>query len=318
QTNTSVSANSTVYWRYSLANQYTTKYWWQVFVDDGSVEGNVSAVYNFTTSANIAPNQTGEVPINGSADQATTPMMNVTISDYNGDYVNASWMSNSTGSWVQFAHNDSIDTSGGSVIIYQQNSNFTTLNQTYWWSLNLSDDVSFRNETYNFTTMSMSVETPFPTNNSFDVAVAPTNLSISIVGTNVDIYFYFMNMSPETNTTSLLKSWIGENSGRFQVNDLEGTNATTQFIFGHTPYIWYVNMTDGTTWINNTYYYQTINTTGGQDARMDVNGNGFINVQDVSFVIANYSPPYDDTIYDVNWNGFINVQDVSYVISNYT
>ena len=51
---------------------------------------------------------------------------------------------------------------------------------------------------------------------------------------------------------------------------------------------------------------------------MDVNGNSFINVQDVSYVISNYSPPYDDSIYDVNWNGFINVQDVSYVINQYT
>jgi len=318
QTNLSVTANSTVYWRYTLANQYSTKYWWQVFVDDGTAEGNVSAVYNFTTAANIVPNLTGEIPENESTDQSTTPMMNITISDDNGDYLNATWWSNSSGAWVQFAHNDTIDMSGGDTIIYQENSNFSALNTTYWWSVNLSDGNSNKNETYNFTTMSMTMETPFPTNMSYEVAVAPTNISISIVGTNVDVYIYFMNMSPETNTTSLLKSFSGENTGRIVVDDLASSNATTEFIFGHTPYVWYVNMTDGTTWINNTYYYQTINQTVGKDARMDVNGNGLINVQDVSYVLSYYSPPYDDTIYDVNWNGLINVQDVSFVLANYT
>jgi len=195
----------------------------------------------------------------------------------------------------------------------------TTYYYTLWGWNSSEQNYSVLNETDSATTQGpISIFSPFPLNQSFEVAVSPTNISVSIIGGSVDIYFYFLNMSPETNTTTLLENWSANDTGRYQVNDLSTTNGTTEFIFGHTPYYWTVNVTDGITWVNNTYQYQTINTTGGQDARMDVNGNGFINVQDVSYEIANYSPPYNDAIYDVNSNGFINVQDVSYVIANYT
>ena len=52
--------------------------------------------------------------------------------------------------WSQFATNNSIDTSGGAVIIYQTNSNFSSYSTKYYWSLNLTDGIHWTNVTYSF------------------------------------------------------------------------------------------------------------------------------------------------------------------------
>jgi hypothetical protein len=47
QNDTNVTANSTVFWRYSLAVSYNTRYYWRVIVDDGIY--NVTKTFYFTT-----------------------------------------------------------------------------------------------------------------------------------------------------------------------------------------------------------------------------------------------------------------------------
>ena len=80
------------------------------------------------------------------------------------DTLNATWWSNSSGSWVEFGSNLSIDTSGGSVNIIQTNNNFSNYGTIYWWSLNLTDGIVWTNETYYFTTapINTSVDTISP------------------------------------------------------------------------------------------------------------------------------------------------------------
>lgn len=47
KTDENITANSTVYWSFSQANQYSTRYYWRVVANDGTI--NTTATYYFTT-----------------------------------------------------------------------------------------------------------------------------------------------------------------------------------------------------------------------------------------------------------------------------
>jgi len=105
-----------------------------------------------TGTTNNPPTLSGESPTNGSTDIPLTPSLYVVCTDVDGDIMNATWWSNSSGTWVQFASNNSI---ANNTNITQTNNNFSSYSTTYWWSVNLSDgEGGWTNETYHFTTMS--------------------------------------------------------------------------------------------------------------------------------------------------------------------
>jgi len=75
-------------------------------------------------------------------------LFSVYCSDPEGDMMNATWWSNSSGSWVQFGSNE---TSFGNGTIEQINNNFSSYNQTYWWNVSLNDGMgNWDNNTYSF------------------------------------------------------------------------------------------------------------------------------------------------------------------------
>jgi hypothetical protein len=95
---------------------------------------------------NNPPTQSGEAPVNGSTGTDLTPSLYVICTDADSDTMNATWRSNSSGNWVDFATNTSISTGTN---ITQDNSNFSVYSTTYWWSVNLSDgNGNWDNETY--------------------------------------------------------------------------------------------------------------------------------------------------------------------------
>jgi len=90
---------------------------------------------------------------------------------------------------VQFGSNLSIDTSSGSVNIIQTNSNFSNYSQTYWWSVNLTDETDWTNETYYFTTE--SINTSVDTITPYNITSSPLALTAtgdSDLG-NVSLYY---------------------------------------------------------------------------------------------------------------------------------
>ena len=93
-----------------------------------------------------------ENPSNGSIDVDLNPTLGVRVNDLNLALLNATWWSNSSTSWVQFGENYSINTSVTAVNITQENSNFSSYNTIYWWSVNLTNETNWLNETYHFTT----------------------------------------------------------------------------------------------------------------------------------------------------------------------
>jgi len=150
-------SNGTGYYEfYSLGNKTGSP--------NETVPGSADAICHFNVSVNNPPIQSNEYPANQSTGIDHTPQLSVTVNDGDLDILNATWWSNSSGSWVQFGSNLSIDTSEGSVNIIQTNSNFSDYGTIYWWSVNLTDEIVWTNETYYFTTalINTSVDTISP------------------------------------------------------------------------------------------------------------------------------------------------------------
>lgn len=103
--------------------------------------GNVSAV---------APSQSGVVPATDSTNIALTPSLYVVVNDTAAGTLNATWWSNSSGAWVQFASNSTIPSDTNITQVFD---NATSYSTAYYWSLNLSNETGgFTNTTYNLTT----------------------------------------------------------------------------------------------------------------------------------------------------------------------
>lgn len=106
--------------------------------------------FNLNLPPVYPPTQSNEIPINGSANIGITPNLYVLCTDIDNDNLNATWWSNSSGTWVQFASN----WTGfpNNTIITQTNENFSIYGTTYFWSVNLTDGIFWYNKTYHFTT----------------------------------------------------------------------------------------------------------------------------------------------------------------------
>lgn len=163
--------------------------------------------------------------------------------------------------------------------------------------------------------VSETVFNPYPVNFATSVSRPPINLSVEVNGTGLGVYFYFYNMSPITDVWTEIINWTGVSSGRYEFSGFTGMG--NDWLWGNTTYLWSVNITDGSTWVNTTYQYVT----GG--LRYDVNNDTTVTVQDLSYTWGHAwnvgdDPQLYDGIYDVNTNGLINVQDLSYIWNNRT
>ena len=164
-----------------------------------------------------------------------------------------------------------------------------------------------------FTVSEGEISNPYPAYESTGISRPPTNLSVKINGTNLDVYFYFCNMTPVTDTWTQFANWTNVSTPQ----RCEFTNFTdmgNDWMWGNTSYQWSVNATNGSTWSNTSYYYTT---TG---SRYDVSNDGIVNVQDLSYTWgyrSTGSKPYDG-LYDVYDDGDIAVQDLSFIWNNRT
>jgi len=157
QKNSSVPTGTTIYWDYTQASEYNTIYYWRVYADDGTI--NISRIFSFTTYPD-EPVITSYSPADGVTDITRNTTVTVTIYDYQGDTMNITWRSNSSGSWVDFGYNNSINNGTYS----QRFVNSTGYNTRYWWSVNITG--SWTNATYSFTTelnIIPTISDPIPT-----------------------------------------------------------------------------------------------------------------------------------------------------------
>lgn len=128
-----------------ISTTYATQSSPSTFADYGSEE----------SPENYPPTQSGETPSDGAIDIPSTPSLHVICTDLDSDTMTATWMSNSSESWVAFATNTSIDTGTN---ITQTNANFSEYDTTYYWRVCLTDGSKWTNNTYHFTTATSAKE----------------------------------------------------------------------------------------------------------------------------------------------------------------
>ena len=263
----------------------------------------------FEYQGNIAPHFVGETPGNQSSSVSVfTGNINVTIYDANGD----------TFDWT-IEVNNSDSSSGNAASNGSKSCSLTTplaYSCTYTWWVNSTDGENENNATYNFTTsdfISFNLTDEYPENESVGQSRPPINLSARVNGSNVDIYIYYLNMTPTTDIVELLGVWTEQESGYYNISSLINESFTTQFIWGNTEYVWYMNITNGSTWLNETFYYTT------EGSRYDIDASGDVVATDASVTWSSRAGEKQyDGIYDVDDGSDITATDASLVWSNRT
>lgn len=319
QFNSSCS-NGTYTYRATFANESNTEYWWRLEINDTTGRW-VNESYYFTTD-NYDWGDWSEV---WEFNYSCCAPNSFTASTYNETTINLSWVncdSSDTAILVRNAtnwpHYPTSVTNGTQL----DNTTNITYNDTglksattYYYSIfgyNLTENEYsvVYNSASNTTQGELGIHNPFPGNLSTGNTRPPSNISARVNGTNIDVWIYFYNMTPYPNDVwTELYSWSGLSTSRVEVLGLSSANGTTEFIWGGTQYNWSVNVTDGSSWLNRTYYY---NTTG---SRYDLDNDSAVFVGDLNTVWAKRSATYDN-LYDPDNDGAIFVGDLNTVWAN--
>lgn len=181
----SSSINDDGGWRVKLTGGYTGGT--NAYSNNGGVDWTLSTADYMFEVYGVKLIQNGEVPTNSSTGISPTPQLYVNCTGAD-DNLNATWWSNSSGSWVQFASNWTSFPSGTNIT--QPNSNFSIQNTTYWWSVNLTTNGTYwTNDTYHFTTSGVT------TNDATNVEETTATLSGSVIGADGMICGFWYNLS---------------------------------------------------------------------------------------------------------------------------
>ncbi|MFO7677834.1 MAG: C25 family cysteine peptidase [Thermoplasmatota archaeon] len=84
---------------------------------------------------NEAPVDNNPAPADDSINVSISPTLSINVSDAEGDSMNITWYSNSSGSWTSFGTNNSV----GNGTYYQSFSNASVNGQWWYWKVNVSD-----------------------------------------------------------------------------------------------------------------------------------------------------------------------------------
>ncbi|EMR73653.1 protein of unknown function (DUF2341), partial [Thermoplasmatales archaeon SCGC AB-539-N05] len=141
---------------------------------------------NATT--NNLPEISNPYPSNGSTNISVNPTLNITVNDADGDSMNITWYSNSSGSWQIFGTN----TTCSNGTYYMPNNNFSNYSITYYWNVSVNDGTTTNNSPiYYFTTepINTSVDTISP----YQQTTTPLNLTAAGQSTldNVTLWYRY-------------------------------------------------------------------------------------------------------------------------------
>ena len=111
------------------------------------VEASIFGMYTLYCSKveiqvtyNMNPGIYNPFPTDGANGITITPVLNISVSDADGDTMNITWLSNSSGSWQVFGTNNSI----GNGTYHQTFSNATVNGQWWYWKVNVSDGTNYK------------------------------------------------------------------------------------------------------------------------------------------------------------------------------
>jgi hypothetical protein len=118
-----------------------------------TIYNNINDTANFTTFGsqeipNVAPTQSSPSPSDGATGQSLNPTLSIQVNDTNLDSMNVTFRTNATGTWGTIGYNASV----GNGTYSQTNSSMNSYSTKYWWSVNVTDDIAWSNQTYSFTT----------------------------------------------------------------------------------------------------------------------------------------------------------------------
>ena len=247
--------------------------------------------YSTTTDDN-ASSQSGESPTNGSTNIYLIPSLYVMCIDNDSDMMTATWRSNSSGSWVDFATNANILNNTN---ITQRNYDFSSASTTYYWSVNLTDGKFWINETYSFTTTSgcggvstIQIDNPLETYTFaesiclYTVIVEDTYIVLNTTGFNVT----------SSNAINIRIDHIDEDID----NPADGSDDLIVFTVTNTP---------GATWFNLSGFEPTLSYT------VKVNNVFFSNeIADSDGVISFTDNPAANDEYSIFWTSGSNTAPV--------
>ena len=92
-----------------------------------------------TYAPNNDPVISDPVPVDDSMGISIAPVLNITVSDLDGDNMNITWLSNSSGSWVAFGTNNSVNNG-----TYHQTFCNASVNGKWWyWKVNVTDGTDY-------------------------------------------------------------------------------------------------------------------------------------------------------------------------------
>jgi len=203
-------------------------------------------------TANNNPAYSNELPTENSVNQLVNPQISIDIEDPDGDNMNVSFWSNTSGSWKVWATSNN----QGNGTITKHNENFTNWNTKFWWNVTLDDGEggTVSSPKYNFTTIpnyASTVSNPSPINGSTSGTMTPL-LSIDL-------------SDPEGNTSSI--GWESNSSGSWKdfasttgAGNGSHTATGTNFTEPLTKYWWRVTVTndDYATYNTSTFYFTTV------------------------------------------------------------
>jgi len=307
--------NGTYTQRATWANQSNTQYWWNISLND--TNGNwLNITYTFTTDTYSWGNWSNWWSFNYTC---CTPG-SFSGNAWNNTAINLTWVNCDTADSNFLVRNETgwadypVTITNGTQLYNGTNQSYNdtglAIGTTYYytiWGYNLSEnEYSVINRTTSVTTAgSLGMHNPYPANESTGNSRPPTNISIGIDGSNIDIYIYYNNHTLRPDEIKELYNWSSQPEGRYQVSTLW----ENEFIWGGTRYNWTVNITDGTNWLNKSFWFET------EGSRYDVDNDDSVFVGDLNAVWAARSGDYDN-FFDTDDDGSIFVGDLNTVWAN--
>jgi len=309
--------------RATFANESSTTYWWTVHVNDS--EGYwTNETYHFTTASYTWGNWSAWWEFN----YTCCAPGSFTATAYNQTAINLSWSSCDSADTNYLMVNESgwttypLSITNGTLLYNGTNITYnhtglsptTTYYYTIWgWNETDGNYSVINNTAYATTQGDTTVFGPYPANESTGQNRPPVNISIQINGSNLDIYYYYWNMSCWPNAYSLLYNWSTRSNGRYEVLNLD-TNWSSSFTWGDHDYNWSVNISNASAWLNTSYIYTT------KGSRYDVTNSGDVITDDISVTWANRTGGGQvyNGIYDVDSTGDIITDDISKIWAHRT
>ena len=224
-------------------NNYNTTYWWSINVSD--LTGNsgwLNETYYFLTRSQYIP----VTPSDFSANKYNRSAIDLSWinTDFNNTYIE--W--NTTNSWAY---------GEGNLLYNGTNSNFRHNNLSFEtkyyyqaWSWNETDNCwSTSNVSSNATTDSNSapnISGVVPTNSSSDIDINYSVVNVTISDIDLDNFNW-----------TIQGQYVTNNASNDDINGNKSANLITPLPY-ITEIIWYVNVTDGYNWTNETYHFFTV------------------------------------------------------------